>query len=132
MEKKLLRDPYNRILGGVSSGLAHFWGLDTSLIRVAWVVLTLLIGRLIIPAIYLVMWIIVPKQDPYTVPENQPRPSRLGSVAKGCGIIALFVLIPILLFIGLIVFYMLLFLFCGIQNAIDMGTFSLEQFFNMQ
>lgn len=129
MEKKLLRDPYNRILGGVSSGLAHFWGLDTSLIRVAWVVLTLLIGRLIIPAIYLVMWIIVPKQDPYTVPENQPRPSRLGSVAKGCGIIALFVLVPILLFIGLIVFYMLLFLFCGIQNAIDMGTFSLEQFF---
>lgn len=131
MEKKLLRDPYNRILGGVSSGLAHFWGLDTSLIRVAWVGLTL-IGGLIIPAIYLVMWIIVPKQDPYTVPENQPRPSRLGSVAKGCGIIALFVLIPILLFIGLIVFYMLLFLFCGIQNAIDIGTISLEQFFNMQ
>lgn len=128
MEKKLLRDPYNRILGGVSSGLAHFWGLDTSLIRVAWVGLTL-IGGLIIPAIYLVMWIIVPKQDQYTVPENQPRPSKLGSVAKGCGIIALFVLIPILLFIGLIVFYMLLFLFCGIQNAIDMGTISLEQFF---
>lgn len=131
MEKKLLRDPYNRILGGVSSGLAHFWGLDTSLIRVAWVGLTL-IGGLIIPAIYLVMWIIVPKQDPYTVPENQPRPSRLGSAAKGCGIIALFVLVPILLFIGLIVFYMLLFLFCGIQNAIDMGTISLEQFFNIQ
>lgn len=131
MEKKLLRDPYNRILGGVSSGLAHFWGLDTSLIRVAWVGLTL-IGGLIIPAIYLVMWIIVPKQDPYTVPENQPRPSRLGSVAKGCGLIALFVLIPILLFIGFIVFYMLLFLFCGIQNAIDIGTISLEQFFNIQ
>jgi phage shock protein PspC (stress-responsive transcriptional regulator) len=131
MEKKLLRDPYNRILGGVSSGLAHFWGLDTSLIRVAWVGLTL-IGGLIIPAIYLVMWIIVPKQDPYTVPESQPRPSRLGTVAKGCGLIALFVLIPILLFIGLIVFYMLLFLFCGIQNAIDIGTFSLEQFFNIQ
>ena len=130
MEKKLLRDPYNRILGGVSSGLAHFWGLDTSLIRVAWVGLTL-IGGLIIPAIYLVMWIIVPKQDPYTVPENQPRPSRRGTVAKGCGLIALFVLIPILLFIGLIVFYMLLFLFCGIQNAIDMGTLSLEQFFNI-
>ena len=130
MEKKLLRDPYNRILGGVSSGLAHFWDLDTSLIRVAWVGLTL-IGGLIIPAIYLVMWIIVPKQDPYTVPENQPRPSRLGSVAKGCGLIALFVLIPILLFIGLIVFYMLLFLFCGIQNAIDIGTISLEQFFNI-
>lgn len=130
MEKKLLRDPYNRILGGVSSGLAHFWGLDTSLIRVAWVGLTL-IGGLIIPAIYLVMWIIVPKQDPYTVPENQPRPSRLGSVAKGCGLIALFVLIPILLFIGFIVFYMLLFLFCGIQNAIDIGTISLEQFFNI-
>lgn len=131
MEKKLLRDPYNRILGGVSSGLAHFWGLDTSLIRVAWVGLTL-IGGLIIPAIYLVMWIIVPKQDPYTVPENQPRPSRLGTVAKGCGLIALFVLIPILLFIGFIVFYMLLFLFCGIQNAIDIGTISLEQFFNIQ
>ena len=131
MEKKLLRDPYNRILGGVSSGLAHFWSLDTSLIRVAWVGLTL-IGGLIIPAIYLVMWIIVPKQDPYTVPENQPKPSKLGSVAKGCCIIALFVLIPILLFIGLIVFYMLLFLFCGIQNAIDIGTISLEQFFNMQ
>lgn len=130
MEKKLLRDPYNRILGGVSSGLAHFWGLDTSLIRVAWVGLTL-IGGLIIPAIYLVMWIIVPKQDPYTVPENQPRPSRLGTVAKGCGLIALFVLVPILLFIGFIVFYMLLFLFCGIQNAIDIGTISLEQFFNI-
>jgi phage shock protein C len=58
--RKLYRSRTNRVLGGVCGGLAQHFNIDVTLIRVLFVVFTLLGGAG--PLIYLVMWIIVPKE----------------------------------------------------------------------
>jgi len=56
--KRLYRDPSDKMLGGVCSGLANFFGMDPTVIRLAFVLLTLLGGHGVL--IYLVLWLIVP------------------------------------------------------------------------
>jgi phage shock protein C len=58
--RKLYRSRSNRMLGGVCGGLAQYFNTDATLIRVLFVVLTALGGAG--PVVYLVMWIIVPKE----------------------------------------------------------------------
>jgi phage shock protein C len=58
--RKLYRSQTNRMLGGVCGGLAEYFNTDATLIRVLFVVLTVLGGTG--PLIYLAMWIIVPSQ----------------------------------------------------------------------
>jgi len=60
--KRLYRSKKERILGGVCGGLAGHTGVDPSIIRLVWIVVTLIsIGLGIV--IYLAAWIIVP-EDP--------------------------------------------------------------------
>ena len=56
--KRLYRDPSDKMLGGVCSGLADFFGIDPTVVRLAFVLLTLLGGHGVL--IYLVLWLIVP------------------------------------------------------------------------
>jgi phage shock protein C len=58
--RKLYRSQTDRKLGGVCGGLAEYFNTDVTLIRVLFVVLTVLGGAG--PLIYLAMWIIVPNQ----------------------------------------------------------------------
>jgi len=58
--RKLYRSRTNRKLAGVCGGLAEFFNLDPTLIRVLFVVLAVLGGSGIL--IYLAMWILVPNQ----------------------------------------------------------------------
>ncbi|MBR3029590.1 MAG: PspC domain-containing protein [Bacteroidales bacterium] len=69
-KKRLYRDPSNKILGGVCSGLAAYFNTDTVLIRVLFIVLTLIPGFLtwghgssIAPILYIIAWIAMPKAD---------------------------------------------------------------------
>lgn len=50
----------NGMLSGVSGGLADFFGLDATLVRLILVALTVLAGP-VIPVAYLVAWIIIPQ-----------------------------------------------------------------------
>ncbi len=70
-KKKLYRDPYSKVLGGVSSGLAAYFNIDTVLVRIIWLLLWFIfssagaftlpvLGGAFIPVVYVVMWIIVP------------------------------------------------------------------------
>lgn len=56
--KKLRRDPYDQSLGGVCSGLASFFDVDTVLIRVLFVLMLIAFGGGVL--LYLVLWIAVP------------------------------------------------------------------------
>lgn len=56
--KRLYRDASDKMVGGVCSGLANFFGIDPTVIRLAFVLLTLLGGHGIL--IYLVLWLVVP------------------------------------------------------------------------
>ena len=58
--KKLYRDPDNKYLSGVSSGLGHSLGISPSWVRLLWVLLTFLSGGGF-ALIYLALWIFVPE-----------------------------------------------------------------------
>src|SRR6266568_2681839 len=75
--RKLYRSRTNRKLAGVCGGLAEYSNIDATLIRVLFVVLTVLGGAG--PLIYLAMWIIVPRS-------RKARPAstaRSGPVSTG-------------------------------------------------
>ncbi len=58
--KKLYRDPDDRVLGGVCSGLGAYLNFDPIIIRLIFVLLVFLgLGSSLI--IYLILWIVVPK-----------------------------------------------------------------------
>ena len=59
MEKRLYRSRNDRKLAGVCGGIAEYYGWDPTLVRVAWIVLTLLGGSGIL--IYLIMWLVMPE-----------------------------------------------------------------------
>jgi phage shock protein PspC (stress-responsive transcriptional regulator) len=59
MEKRLCRSRQNRMLAGVCGGIAEYLGWDPTLVRVAWIVLTLLGGSGIL--IYLIFWLVMPE-----------------------------------------------------------------------
>jgi phage shock protein C len=58
--RKLYRSTSNRQVAGVCSGLAEYFNLDPTLIRVLFIILAVLGGSGVI--LYVAMWIIVPKQ----------------------------------------------------------------------
>jgi phage shock protein C len=58
--RKLYRSRSNRQVAGVCGGLAQYFNLDATLIRILFVVLAVLGGSGLV--IYLAMWIIVPKE----------------------------------------------------------------------
>jgi phage shock protein C len=58
--RKLYRSRSNRQVAGVCGGLAQYFSMDATLIRILFVVLAVLGGSGIV--IYLAMWIIVPKE----------------------------------------------------------------------
>jgi phage shock protein C len=58
--RKLYRSKTNRQLAGVCGGLAEYFNVDATLIRVLFVLLAVLGGSGVV--LYVAMWIIVPKQ----------------------------------------------------------------------
>lgn len=67
-EKRLIRSLHERMIGGVCGGLAKYLNLDPSLVRLGFVILTLLSGFVIGIVTYIVMMIVLPEetQNPMT------------------------------------------------------------------
>lgn len=59
--KKLYRSETERMLGGVSGGLGEYFGIDPTLIRLIFVLLTVFGGSGII--IYIILWAILPARS---------------------------------------------------------------------
>lgn len=58
--KKLYRDGEDKFLGGVSSGIAHYLGIDALWVRILWIVLVVAGFGSGIP-IYILLWILIPE-----------------------------------------------------------------------
>ena len=58
-QKKLQRDKQNKVIGGVCSGMANYFGIDAALIRLLFVVAFLFFSTGF--WIYVILWIAVPK-----------------------------------------------------------------------
>jgi phage shock protein C len=59
--KVLMRPHDGRMLAGVCAGVADYFGLDVTLVRVIWAVLAVITGGAGILA-YLVAWILIPNE----------------------------------------------------------------------
>ena len=58
--KRLYRTREGRILAGVCSGIASYFGIDATLVRLAFAVFTIFGGAGIL--VYLVAWIVIPEE----------------------------------------------------------------------
>jgi len=59
--KRLFRDTDDKFLGGVSSGLAHYFDVDVTIIRVLWLISFFIFGAGFL--VYLVLWILLPQAN---------------------------------------------------------------------
>ncbi|MCH1581694.1 MAG: PspC domain-containing protein [Flavobacteriales bacterium] len=59
-QRRMFRDPDDRIIGGVATGLAHRIGVDPVLIRFLAVLLLFLSGPVVV-MLYILLWCIIPK-----------------------------------------------------------------------
>jgi len=61
MNKKLYRDEYHKVLGGVCSGLADYFDMDVTVVRLLFAFTFFIMGVGFIP--YIILWIVLPKKD---------------------------------------------------------------------
>ena len=59
--QRLHRCRHQRMLGGVASGLADYFGVDPLVVRIAFVVMALM-GGVAVP-LYLAGWLLIPDED---------------------------------------------------------------------
>jgi phage shock protein C len=62
MQKRLLRSRTERMVAGVCGGLGEYLDMDPTVVRVLWVLISLLAGVGVL--LYLIMWVIVPLELP--------------------------------------------------------------------
>ncbi len=58
--KRLYRSRTNKMLGGVCYGFADYFQVDPSIIRIAWVLFTMLGGAGLLA--YLICWLVLPEE----------------------------------------------------------------------
>ena len=82
MRERLYKSTSDRMLSGVSGGLAEYLDVDSTLVRIAWVIVTIMSAGVGLLA-YIALVIIVPTK-PFERAPASPRPGRR-RYALGCG-----------------------------------------------
>ena|SRR5437879_2826456 len=59
MNRRLYRSSRERVISGVAGGVAEYFDLDPSIVRIAWALLALITGGVFL-ILYGVMWLVVP------------------------------------------------------------------------
>ncbi len=81
MEKKLYRDEQHKMISGVCAGLAEYFDIDVTVVRLIFAFTIIIMGVGLLP--YIIMWIVLPKKGyifnnysnpgvDYTVPPTMP------------------------------------------------------------
>src|SRR5690554_4717787 len=79
--RKLYRDPDSKILGGVCSGIGHYFNIDPVWMRILFIVLVFFYGVSIL--IYPILWIIIPKAvSPSQILEMKGIPVNINNIEK--------------------------------------------------
>jgi len=70
MEKRLYRDEQNKMLGGVCAGLAEYFDMDITVMRLLFAFTFLLMGVGL--GTYIILWIVIPRKtyNPFTKPSD--------------------------------------------------------------
>ncbi len=87
LPRRLVRLPASGRLAGVCAGLADYLGVDVTLVRLAWVILSIFPGALIGGVLaYFVAWLIMPVGDAVPGTIAQPRLVRSVTDRKIAGV----------------------------------------------
>ena len=65
-KKKLMRDPDNRILGGVAAGIAAYMGWDVTAVRLVMILLLFIPVTYWMFLLYIILWIVMPQAQTAT------------------------------------------------------------------
>ena len=63
MNKRLMRSSFDKKIAGVCAGVAHYFDMDPTIVRVIWGVLAFCYGVGIVA--YIILWIIAPVATDY-------------------------------------------------------------------
>ena len=63
MNRRLYKSNENKMIGGVCGGIAEYFGIDPTVVRLAWVLFCVLGGSGILA--YLLAAIVLPRRPPY-------------------------------------------------------------------
>ncbi len=58
--RRLYRSTTNKVLGGVCNGMAKYFNMDPTIVRLLWVLFTLVGGAGILA--YIICWIVIPEE----------------------------------------------------------------------
>ena len=73
VQPRLVRSRTDRRIAGICGGLAEYFDMDPTIVRVAWVILSIVAGAVVFGVVaYLIAWFIIP---PAPLPTWQPFPS---------------------------------------------------------
>jgi|SRR5215472_7952151 len=74
--KRLVRPKAERKIAGVCAGMAEYFDLDITLVRVLWLIITFFTGIVFGVVAYIVAWIVMPEEPAYSsVPQAQQVPN---------------------------------------------------------
>jgi len=60
LDKKLYLSDTNKKIAGVCGGIGEYFGIDPTLIRLAWIVFTAFVGAGLLA--YIIAWLVIPKR----------------------------------------------------------------------
>ena len=63
MEKRFARSSRDKKIAGICGGLAHYFDIDATLVRVVFVLLTLFSGGGLL--LYIILWLVMPQSTTY-------------------------------------------------------------------
>jgi phage shock protein PspC (stress-responsive transcriptional regulator) len=72
--KKIYRSSDDLIIAGVANGLARYFEIDTTLVRLIFILLTICGGSGVL--IYLVLWLIIPKEGEKEMKVNREKKAK--------------------------------------------------------
>ena len=71
METQFVRSNSDRMISGVCGGLARYFGVDSSVVRIIFLASVLFFG--VSPVLYIILWIVMPQEKPASfTPGAQP------------------------------------------------------------
>ncbi|KAF0199721.1 MAG: putative stress-responsive transcriptional regulator [Bacteroidetes bacterium] len=94
-ETRLHRSVNGRVIGGVAGGLADFFGMDPTIVRLIFVLLAVFGGGGVL--LYIILWIVLPERNafntynnhtpppPFTGPHTEGGDSGIGETYEGFG-----------------------------------------------
>lgn len=90
--RQLRRSATSRVIGGVCGGLAEYFGIDPTIVRIIWIALTILSIGFGGAILYVLAWIVMPAPDSMGKQAGGSEPavkSLVGFVLIGVGIVLL-------------------------------------------